>query len=367
MSATLIVIPTYNEKDNIIKLLGAVKKAKIDADVLVVDDGSPDGTGQLVENFRKNEKWVHILNRKKKEGLGKAYVAGFKWGLENKYKKLISMDADFSHPVEALPALVDLCDSRTVAIGSRYIRGGKIIGWEWHRYLNSWGANLVTRMLLGISAKDVTSGFKCYPVEFLKSTNLNKIQSAGYAFQPEMLLLAQSNKFKLRETPITFIDRRVGQSKIKGELVRSAKVVFRLAVQQKTLRQFVKFAIVGAINSGVDWGIFYPLKIFLPSIFTSLDIQTVKQIAKAISFIISAVSSYIMNRKWTFHSTRADVGREAVKFLVVATGGFIINNATFYLITARVGWRDIFGLIIATAAATFWNFILNKKWTFRGL
>ncbi len=367
MSKNLIVIPTYNERDNIAKLIGAISAEKISADVLVVDDNSPDGTGKLVDDLRKKEKWVSILHRREKAGLGKAYVAGFNWGLENGYKKLVSMDADFSHPVSALVCLISLCDDKTVAIGSRYIKGGKIVGWGWGRYLNSWGANLVTRTLLQIPVKDATAGFKCYPAEFLKSANLDKIQSAGYAFQPEMLLLAKNNGFKLKETPITFEDRRAGESKIQGELFKSAKTIFRLAAKQKTLRQFVKFAIVGAINSLVDWGVFYPLKIVLPGVFSSLSLQTIKQIAKGISFIVSALSSYIMNRKWTFRSTRSDVGREALRFLTVATGGFLINNATFYLITAIVGWRDIFGLIVATAAATSWNFILNKKWTFRGL
>jgi len=367
MSKNLIVIPTYNEKDNIIKLIGAIIREKIPADVLVVDDNSPDGTGKLIDDLRKKVKGVFILHRKKKEGLGKAYVAGFRWGLESGYKKMISMDADFSHPVSALARLLEICNEKTVSIGSRYIKGGKIVGWGWGRYLNSWGANFVTRALLQIPVKDATAGFKCYPAEFLQSIDLDKIQSSGYAFQPEMLLLAKNNGFKLKETPITFEDRRVGESKIQGELFKSAKIIFRLAAKQKTLRQFVKFAIVGAINSLVDWGVFYPLKIVLPGVFTNLNLQTIKQIAKGISFIVSALSSYIMNRKWTFRSTRSDVGREALKFLTVATGGFLINNATFYVITALVGWRDIFGLIVATAAATLWNFVLNKKWTFRGL
>lgn len=367
MSKNLIIIPTYNEKDNIVKLIDAILCEKINVDILVVDDNSPDKTGQLVDNLRKKEKRIWILHRREKAGLGRAYVAGFKWGLENGYKKMISMDADFSHPVSALRRLFEICDTKTVAIGSRYVKGGKIVGWGWGRYLNSWGANLVTRALLQIPAKDATAGFKCYPAEFLQSIDLDNIQSTGYAFQPEMLLLAKNNGFKLKETPIAFEDRRVGESKIQGELFKSAKTIFRLALKQKTLRQFIKFAVVGAINSLVDWGVFYPLKIVLPGVFTNLNLQTVKQIAKGISFIISALSSYAMNRKWTFRSTRTDVGREALKFLVVATGGFLINNTTFYLVTALLGWRDIFGLIVATAAATMWNFVLNKKWTFKGL
>jgi dolichol-phosphate mannosyltransferase len=364
---TLIVIPTFNEKENITKIIAAIRDKAVQADILVVDDSSPDGTGQIVDVLTKSDKGLFVLHRKEKDGLGRAYVAGFKWGLKKGYKKLISMDADFSHPVSALPALIKRCDETTVAIGSRYIKGGKIVGWKWNRYLNSWGANFVTRVVLGISVKDATAGFKCYPAEFLSSVDLDKIQSGGYAFQPEMLLLAQINEFKLAETPITFIDRIAGKSKIQGELVRSAKVVFRLASQKKTTRQFVKFAIVGAINSGVDWGIFYGLKLILPGYLKSFNLQTIKQIAKGCSFIVAAFSSYIMNRKWTFRSQNKQVGKEALQFLVVATGGFVINSIVFYLVTALLQWRDIFGLIVATAAATLWNFFLNKKWTFKGL
>jgi len=364
---TLIVIPTYNEKENIARLVEAIKKEKVPADILVVDDNSPDGTGKIVDALLKGDKSIHVMHRKEKAGLGKAYVAGFKWGLEQKYNKLISMDADFSHPVEALKDLVKLCNPKTVVIGSRYVLGGKIVGWNTRRYINSSGANYVTRALLQIKAKDATAGFKCYPEEFLRKINLDNIHSAGYAFQVEMLLLAQDNGFKLIETPITFVDRRSGESKIQGELAKSAKVVFRLAAQKKTYRQFIKFAIVGAINSGVDWGIFYPLKIFLPNIFTGLSLQAIKQISKAISFTISALSSYIMNRKWTFRSQSKRVHIEGLKFMIVATGGLIINSITFYLVTSQLGWRDIFALIAATAAATLWNFVLNKLWTFKGL
>lgn len=367
MMETLVVIPTFNESENIANLISEIRRQKVQADILVVDDNSPDGTGKIVEKVKKNDRGLFILRRKKKDGLGRAYIAGFKWGLKHGYKKLISMDADFSHPVSALPKMSKLCNTKTVAIGSRYVKGGRIEGWSFDRYLNSYGANWAARLLLGLKARDITAGFKCYPAEFLRSVDLEKIRSGGYAFHPEMLLLAQDKGYKFVETPITFVDRKVGESKIKGELVRSSKIIFRLALTRKGLRQFIKFAIVGAINSGVDWGVFYPVKLILPGIFGSLGIQEIKQIAKAVSFAVSALSSYIMNRRWTFRSTRKNVGREALKFFIVVTGGFLINNATFYLITAKVGWRDIFGLIIATAVATFWNFFLNKKWTFKGL
>lgn len=361
----LIIIPTFNEKENISRIIDAIRGTKVSADILVVDDNSPDGTGKIADRISKKDKTVHVMHRKEKAGLGKAYVAGFKWGLENKYGKLVSMDADFSHPVDSLCELLKICSSGTVAIGSRYIRDGHIVGWKWPRYLNSWGANYVTRLLLGIKAKDATAGFKCYPQQFLKKIDLDNIQSAGYAFQVEMLLLAQENNFKLKETPITFVDRQVGESKIQGELAKSAKIVFKLAAGKRSYRQFVKFGIVGAINSLLDWGIFYPLKIFLPSAFGFLSLQSIKQIAKATSFVVSALSSYVMNRKWTFRSVNKNVRAEGIKFMTVAAGGLVINSFVFYLVTSRSHFRDIFGLLIATAVATLWNFFLNKIWTFK--
>jgi len=362
----LVVIPTFNEKENIEKLIGAIEDKSYGVDVLVVDDNSPDGTGKIVDSIVKVKKFVSVMHRKEKEGLGRAYIAGFKWGMKKGYTKFISMDADFSHPIDSIPSLIKLCDSQTISIGSRYIKGGNIVGWNKKRFLNSWGANIFTRTLLGLRAKDVTSGFKCFPVEFLKSINLDKIQGSGYAFLVEMSLLAQDNGFSLKETPITFTDRVAGESKISGELKKSVKLVFQLALAKQSYRQFVKFGIVGAVNTLVDWVVFYPANILLGSLLNGVNIQIISQIAKAISFVVSATSSYFMNRKWTFRSEDKKVLREAGKFFIVALGGLLINQAAFYWVTAILVWRTIFGLIIATAAATLWNFFLNKFWTFKG-
>lgn len=360
MNKILIVIPTYNEKENIEKIIGAIKKEILPVDVLIVDDNSPDGTGKIADRLAEKYKWVKVMHRKKKEGLGRAYVAGFKWGLERGYEKYISMDADFSHPVAALSSLISLCDSNTIVIGSRYVRGGRIVGWDWRRYLNSWGANIFTRALLQVKAKDVTAGFKCYPKKFLQEVNLDKVQSAGYAFQVEMVMLAQDKGFKIKEIPIMFTDRMAGQSKIKGELVKSAKTVFSLAAHKKIYRQFVKFSIVGLVNTFVDWFFFYMVILVF-----KIDTQFFKQIAKAISFIISASSNYGMNRVWTFRSKNKEIIREASKFFIVATGGLAINQVIFYLSTGIGEIRDIYGLVSATTGAVIWNFILNKKWTFK--
>lgn len=363
MKNTLIVIPTYNEKENIVNLVGEIRRQKVEADILVVDDNSPDGTGRIVDDLRKKDKGLFILHRKEKNGLGRAYVAGFNWGLKEGYKKLISMDADFSHPVEALPRLIKACSSKTVAIGSRYVKGGKIEGWAWNRYVNSSGANFVTRLLLGIHAKDATAGFKCYPAEFLSQADLDNIKSGGYAFQPEMLLIAQDKGFKLVETPITFVDRRAGESKIQGELVRSAKIVFRLAVSRKGLRQFVKFGVVGLSGTLVDLGFYNLLAIvFGANIY----------VARTISFTLAATSNYILNRKWTFRSTDKKVAAEYSKFLFISVIGLLMNLGIMKLLepmASRFGTELLqknIPVLIAIIIVLLWNFFANKFWTFRG-
>lgn len=358
-NSVLIVIPTFNEKENLEKIVTAIGAQKIPADILIVDDNSPDGTGRIADRLSKKNNAVKVMHRHQKAGLGRAYVAGFKWGLARGYEKLISMDADFSHPVEALGRLILTCNAKTVALGSRYIKGGKIVGWDWRRQLNSRGANIITRAVLQLHAKDATSGYKCYPRAFLSKIDFEKIQSAGYAFQVEMVMLAQDGGFKIKEIPIIFTDRVAGESKIKGELKKSAQTVFKLAVGKKTYRQFVKFALVGAVNTVVDWAVFY-----LVMSFFGVNSQMIKQLSKAISFIVSATSNYAMNRVWTFRSKNKAVAKEAGKFFTVALGGLLINQAVFYVSTGPGELKNIYGLILATAAATLWNFFLNKKWTF---
>lgn len=244
MNKSLVIVPTYNEKGNIFRLIKAIKKRKFKIDILIIDDNSPDKTGKLINKLTKQENWIHVLCRKEKTGLGSAYVDGFKWGLKKQYTKFLTMDADFSHPIEDIPRLIKICNSNTISIGSRYVKGSKIIGWQWNQYLNSWGANFIARTLLMIRAKDSTAGFKCYPVEFLKAINLDKVYSSGYAFQPEMLLYAQQKSFVLSETPIIFVNRKIGKSKSQGEHFKFVKNIFTLALKQKAIRKFIDFAAV---------------------------------------------------------------------------------------------------------------------------
>lgn len=360
----LVVIPTYNEVDNINKLIKEILCLPKEFDILVVDDNSPDGTSGAVEKLKtENEKLksrIFILKRKQKEGLGNAYKAGFKWALEHDYSNIFSMDADFSHNPKYLLQMLAEGQKYAVVIGSRYIKGGGIIGWDWLRYFNSYGANWFTRFALGLKPKDVTAGFKCYSRGFLQSLKLDQLISSGYAFQVEMIFNAQNKGFSIIEIPIIFEDRRVGQSKISGELTRSAKTILQLAWQRESLRQFIKFAIVGTANTVVDWLVYW-----LIIYFSGWNIQAFKQLAKAFSFIVSATSSYIMNRTWTFQSSDKKIFYQASKFFFIATMGLVLNNFFFYLVTAAFGLRDIFGLIIATGLVAFWNFCGSKYWVFK--
>lgn len=359
----LVVIPTYNERENLPRLVPAILAIDTRLDILVVDDSSPDGTGELADRLADRSQRVHVLHRAGKSGLGAAYAAGFVWALKRKYEFILSMDADFSHNPDDLPRLLNAATKETVAIGSRYVPGGRIEGWSWHRYLNSWGANVATKALLGLPVRDATAGFKCYPRTFLERLDLKQLIATGYAFQVEMLVRAHELGFLLLEVPIVFVDRQVGESKISGELVRSTQVIWRLALKRKGLRQFLKFALVGGLNTILDWLVYFALSrtVFAP--FGQLG----KQLAKAGSFVVSASSSYLLNRHWTFRSLDPDVARQAGRFVVVAFTGLALNNLIFFLLTAPqyANLPDLVALALATGTVMGWNFLANKHWTFK--
>lgn len=352
----LILIPTYNEADNIDQLLTALRQSVPAADILVLDDSSPDGTGAIVAKRAKADQKIRLMSRTVKEGLGKAYVAGFREALKGNYTHVVTMDADFSHDPADIPKLIAAATDHSVVIGSRYVPGGKIEGWGFDRYLLSATANVVTRLALGLTPKDSSAGFKLYPRAYLEALDLDAVIAGGYAFQVEMLMKAQAAGFTLTEVPITFVDRRAGESKIAGEAKRSIAVIVRLAGQRDSLRQFAKFAIIGAGNTVVDWGIY-----FLVHQLGGLP----KVASKLVSFAAAATSSYAFNRRWTFRSTNPNVLRELSQFVLVASSGAALNAGIFWLVVVRLGAPDIVGLFCATGLVMFWNFFANKYWTFR--
>ena len=219
MMSKLIIIPTYNEKENIEKIILKVFSLDIDFDILIVDDGSPDGTADIVKKIQKTySKNLHIVERTGKLGLGTAYIYGFKWALKNNYDYIFEMDADFSHDPDDLIRLYKACheEKGDVAIGSRYIKGVNIVNWPMSRLLMSFFASKYVKIITGMPIQDSTAGFKCYKRSVLEKINLEKIQFVGYAFQIEMKFTAWKYGFNVVEVPVIFTDRQEGASKMSG-------------------------------------------------------------------------------------------------------------------------------------------------------
>ena len=222
MKRSLVVIPTYNEADNIPTLLPAILKLGEHFNVLVVDDNSPDGTAKLVKEMQKTEPRIHLVERAGKMGLGTAYVAGFKYALANGFDFVFEMDADFSHDPQDLPRLLDDAQTYDLSIGSRYISGINVVNWPLRRLILSYGANVYTRIITGMPVRDATGCFKCFRRKVLENIDLDAIHSNGYAFQIEMNFRSWKKGFRVHEIPIVFTDRRVGVSKMSKHIVYEA-------------------------------------------------------------------------------------------------------------------------------------------------
>ena len=217
-----VVLPTYNERENLPEIVPAILAAAAELDVLIVDDGSPDGTGELADGLAKENPRVSVLHRKKKEGLGRAYLAGFAEVLQRGYGRILEMDADFSHAPAKLPELLAASKTADVVLGSRYVEGGGTVNWSLGRRALSKGGSLYARTILGLSVRDLTGGFKCFRREVLEKLDLKTVGSSGYAFQIELTYRAVRRGFKVVEIPITFVDRRVGKSKMSRLIVAEA-------------------------------------------------------------------------------------------------------------------------------------------------
>jgi dolichol-phosphate mannosyltransferase len=213
MNTGLVVIPTYNERENIGRLVKEIFSYNLPLDILVVDDGSPDGTGELVEELIKNESRLFILHRLNKNGIGRAYIAGFKWALEHNYEYIFEMDADFSHQTKYLNDFLTAIKDNDLVLGSRYIKGGGVQNWSFIRKSISYLGCLYARMILGLKIKDLTGGFKCFRKRVIETIDLDKVQSSGFVFQIEMIYLAIKKGFQIKEIPITFMERESGRSK----------------------------------------------------------------------------------------------------------------------------------------------------------
>jgi dolichol-phosphate mannosyltransferase len=218
----LVIIPTYNEATNLPQIVPLVLAQDPRIEVLVVDDNSPDGTGRIAEELAKSTPRIHVLHREAKEGLGRAYIAGFRWGLSGGYDAMFEMDADFSHDPTFIPGFLEALDKADLVLGSRYATGVNVINWPISRLLLSLGANVYARVATGLPLTDCTGGFKCFRREVLQAIDLDRVRSNGYAFQIEMSFRAWKKGFRLKEIPIVFHDRVEGHSKMSKRIVREA-------------------------------------------------------------------------------------------------------------------------------------------------
>ena len=225
MTKVLVIIPTYNEADNISRLLPTVLGQGPEIHALVVDDASPDGTAQCVRTMMNEDDRIHLIERSSKMGLGTAYVAGFKYAIEGSFEYIFEMDADFSHDPAEIPHFLEKAQEYDLVIGSRYTNGVRVLNWPIERLLLSYFANVYTRFVTGLPLHDATGGFKCYRKRVLQAINLDRIKSNGYAFQIEMSYKAWKKGFRLGEIPIVFLDRRWGVSKMSKKIVREALVM----------------------------------------------------------------------------------------------------------------------------------------------
>ncbi len=226
----LVIVPTYNERENIERLIERTLAQDPRIDMLVVDDGSPDGTGELVQQLVAAEPRVHLLSRATKLGLGTAYIAGFRWALEHDYDYVLEMDADFSHDPNHLPEFLSAVEHADLVLGSRYQQGRvTVVNWPMRRLLLSYCANIYARAVTGLPVWDATGGFKCFRRSVLEAIDLSRVRSNGYAFQIEMSFRAWKQNFRLAEIPIVFVDRTEGTSKMSNRIVREAVwMVWRL-------------------------------------------------------------------------------------------------------------------------------------------
>jgi dolichol-phosphate mannosyltransferase len=222
LGSALVIIPTYNEAENIKPIVARVRESVPEAHVLVADDNSPDGTGKIADEIAAVDDQVHVMHRKGKEGLGAAYMAGFRWGIDNGYGVLVEMDADGSHQPEELPRLLTALKGADLVLGSRWVPGGRIVNWPKSREFISRGGSLYSRMLLGVPLRDVTGGYRAFRAETLEGLGLDEVASQGYCFQVDLARRAVESGFHVVEVPITFVEREIGESKMSNDILVEA-------------------------------------------------------------------------------------------------------------------------------------------------
>lgn len=357
----LVVVPTYDEADNIERLLDEVHRAAPFADILVVDDGSPDGTASLVARHPGHGEWIRLLERPGKSGLGAAYRAGFAWALEQGYDRVAQMDADLSHPPDRLPALFGALDHADVAVGSRYVEGGGVRNWSWKRRLLSWAGNRYVRAVLGTGVQDNTAGFKAFRRSALEQIDVLASASSGYSFQIENTWRATRDGLRVVEVPITFTDRAAGASKMSAAIAGEALarvLVWRYA-------ELLTFLAVGGVGYVADVLAFNVFRSMDP--FASAD----PAYARTLAVVIAVGVNYVGNRTFTWREVPLLARRREVGlFGLVSVVGYLFSVATLVLshdvlgLTSRLD-DNLSANVVGMALGTLFRFWAYRRFVFR--
>jgi len=371
MKRVLLVVPTYNEADNIASLIEESRKATkplhgYSLGILIVDDNSPDGTGRVVNKLQKNDKKLHLLSGKK-AGLGKAYVRGLKHGLAlGGYDIIMTMDADFSHDPHSIPSLVNAIeDGADYAIGSRYVRGGRTSGWPMHRKLNSRSANFIARVLLDLQydIRDLTGGFKALRVSALKTINLDAIRASGYAIGINLLHEFSKQGYKISEVPITFSNRNQGRSKLRlRDVLEFLYISYRLNPDSR-IRRIIRFSMVGASGAVVNLGTLFILVNYL---------ELPVLLSGAIAIEVSIISNFFLNHTYTFRAAytspktlRRDTLKalltKLLKYNLIYIGGAAIAFTVFATAHQALGIHYLLADAISILVAMSWNYWMSIR------
>jgi len=363
-NSLLIIIPTYNEIENIVPFVEEVFSRVPDAHILVVDDNSPDGTAAAVEKIAGEKSALHILKRSGKQGLASAYIDGFKWGIPRGYDVFLEMDADFSHNPEYIPEMLEQIKTHDVVIGSRNIKGGGVEGWSALRNMISKGGSLYSRIILSCPIMDLTGGFNMWRKSALEKIGLDGIISKGYSFQVEMKFKAYHYGCSVKEIPILFPDRKRGNSKMSKKIFLEALVnIWKIKKEMKinnAIDQFIKFAVTGGLGSVTNLSIF----------FLCADLAKLPEIPISIGcFIIAVTQNYIINHLWSFrqesHAEKLSI-KKWFMFMCGSLLGLTINIIVMRFIIKHfnIPWKFI-AQACGIAAGMVFNFTVSKLVIFK--
>ncbi len=356
---TIIIIPTYNEVENIPELIAQLDAVGLDLALLFVDDGSPDGTAELIKAYQAQGRMIYLLERSGKQGLASAYLAGFKWAVEAGFEAILQMDADLSHQPKFLTEMLLRLENNDLVIGSRYTSGGGVANWSWSRRMLSRGGSLYSRLILRVPIRDLTGGYNLWRAELLQKMDLSSIKSTGYCFQIEMKQRAHEVGAQISEVPILFIERRLGLSKINRKIILEA--IWRtwlIRVRSKSMakyKKFIKYSLVGATGMTLDVGIMIAL----------VELAHWQPLsASFVSFTVSVINNFIWNKLWTFRDSGKNYVKQFGQFVLTALVGLVINYFMMkWLLAVAVNY--VIARFIVVAVIVLWNFFINSLWTFR--